>query len=114
MNVSHWQEKGTSSVEVNDNPLSSIFETEPLLNDGSVRMTLRYNSTYASFVEHHAIRTGLDKVQIIRLAIHLAPFDPMFNAILDQYVREDQRGIVFIKDWTKNDNILWKKLRANV
>ena len=72
------------------------------------RMTIRYNKQYHNYLEHLSYKTGLDIVQIIRLLIHLAPKNAEFNNIINQYVRNDRRGILYINDWSNNSN-LWKR-----
>jgi hypothetical protein len=76
-------------------------------------MTLRINDQYNSYLDYMAIRTGLDKTQLIRLAIHLMPFNEDFQRICDHYYNMNPRSMkdrfVFMNIWNQ-DSFLWKRV----
>lgn len=71
-------------------------------------MTIRINSDYNAYLENLSFATRLDKVQIIRLLIHLAPNIEEFNRIIDEYRGADRKNHYYwVNDWTEKDD-LWK------
>lgn len=75
-------------------------------------MTLRMNERYNSYLDFMAMRTGLDKSQLIRLAIHLMPFNEEFQRICDHYYHTNPRSakdrFVFVNLWNQ-ESFGWKR-----
>ena len=72
-------------------------------------MTIRINADYNAYLENIAYLTRLDKSQLIRLLIHLAPYNAKFNELVERRIANDKRGIIFVVDWEDDfDTWLWE------
>ncbi|WJJ55248.1 hypothetical protein QB910_000004 [Dabrowskivirus KKP3916] len=75
-------------------------------------MTLRLNDEYNDYLEYMKVRTGLDKSQLIRLAIHLAPFNDEFIRVCEYYYENNPRSSkdkwIYYNDWRVN-GVGWKR-----
>lgn len=67
----------------------------------------RFNSDYYAYLQNLSYRTGLDMVQLIRLLIHLSPWNQEFNLIIDRYIKADKRNIVITHAWDEDED-LWR------
>lgn len=75
-------------------------------------MMLRMNSKLNTYLEYWKMRTGVDKSQMIRLLIFLAPHNKLFNQIMESFTKPERKGIVYIHQWNDDEDDLWMKLNA--
>lgn len=89
-----------------NNPLNKHGES-------SNPMTLRMNDDYANYLDNLKIETGLDKNQLIRLLIHLAPWNEEFQKICNHYYQLNPRSskdrFIRFNEWRMED-VGWKRL----
>lgn len=90
----------------------TVKKIKPMDKSGNYHaMTLRMNANYNAYLDNLAFATRLDKAQIIRLLIHLSPFNEEFNQIMDRYKRADRKNHWYwVNDWEQDeDNWKWAK-----